>query len=143
MTTPGRVRRAPRAPWGNFPLSELTVALALGLGVFGFANLGSARGAWGIGAATALGCLAGLEIAIREHFSGYRQRTMLLAGALAAVVSGAALLLRLPPLVALFAALGASAVALPMLQRAFLRRARRETARPSSDGPDRGVHLGR
>ena len=122
-TRPG----APRAPWGGFPLSELTVLVALALGAFGLANLGTQRrGAWGIGAATTLGCLAGLEIAIREHLSGRRSRTMLLAGALAALVSAGAMLLALPPLVALVAALVAAGIAVPVLRRAFSRAARSE-----------------
>jgi hypothetical protein len=121
-TKPG----APRAPWGGFPLSELTVLVALALGAFGLANLGTTRGAWAIGGATTLGCLAGLEIAIREHLSGRRSRTMLLAGALGALVSGGAMLLALPPLVALVAALVAAGIAVPVLRRAFSRAARGE-----------------
>ena len=122
-------RGAPQAPWGGFPLSELTVLVALALGAYGFANLGSARGAWGIGAATALGCLAGLEIAIREHFSGHRRRTLLLTGAVAAAVSGAAMLVALRPLVALVAAVGAGLAALPVLERAFARARTRRRGR--------------
>jgi uncharacterized membrane protein len=37
-------------------------------------------------AGLALGSLAGLELAIREHFAGYRSHTMLLAGAVAVFV---------------------------------------------------------
>ncbi len=33
-----------------------------------------------IGAGLVLGSLAGLELAIREHFAGYRSHTLLLAG---------------------------------------------------------------
>jgi len=116
-------KRVPRAPWGDFPLSELIVLLALGLGIFGFANLGSAQGTWGIACATTLGCLAGLEVAIREHFSGYRSRTVLLTAAVAAAASAGAMLLRLPPVAALVTALVLAALILPILKRSFTRRA--------------------
>ena len=47
------------------------------------------RGAILLGAGLALGSLAGLELAIREHFAGYKSHTMLLAGAIGiAVVAG-------------------------------------------------------
>jgi hypothetical protein len=47
------------------------------------------RGAVLIGAGLALGSLAGLELAAREHFAGYRSHTLLLAGAIGvAVVAG-------------------------------------------------------
>ena len=42
-----------------------------------------------IGAGLVLGSLAGLELAVREHFAGYRSHTLLLAGAIGvAVVAG-------------------------------------------------------
>jgi hypothetical protein len=84
-------RGFPRAPWGRFPLSELVVLLALACGIAGFAQLGTARGAWLIGAAFTLGCVAGFELALREHLAGHRDRSVLLAAAVAAVSSGVAL----------------------------------------------------
>ena len=64
----------PPAPWGDAPLAELVilagiVALAIGVGV-------------------ALAGLGGLEVAIREHFAGYRSHTTLLAGAAFVLVTG-------------------------------------------------------
>jgi hypothetical protein len=44
------------------------------------------RGAVMIGAGLVLGSLAGLELSVREHFSGYRSHTLLLAGAIGIVV---------------------------------------------------------
>jgi hypothetical protein len=66
----------PPAPWGNFPLAELVifagiVSLLVGL-------IGGSTTAIGIGVACA--GLGGLEVAIREHFAGYRSHTSLLAG---------------------------------------------------------------
>jgi hypothetical protein len=117
--------RAPRAPWGKFPLSELTVLGALGCATLGLLTWGTPRSAWAFLAATTLGCLAGLEVAIREHLTGHRRRTALLAATAAAIVSAAAVRLRLSPVVALLAALTAGAIAPPLLQRTFARRAQR------------------
>jgi hypothetical protein len=47
------------------------------------------RGPVMIGAGLALGSLAGLELAIREHFAGYRSHTLLLAGSIGIAVIGA------------------------------------------------------
>jgi len=67
----------PPAPWGSVPLAELVILagiVSLGIGVFG----GSPTA---IGVGIALAGLGGLEVAIREHFAGYRSHTTLLAGA--------------------------------------------------------------
>jgi hypothetical protein len=73
----------PEAPWGSFPLTELVVLLAMVLLVVGFFVLGldDARGRIAFGAGLALGTLAGLETAIRDHFAGYRSHSTLLAAA--------------------------------------------------------------
>jgi hypothetical protein len=83
-------RRSPRgerppAPWGSFPLVEICVLLAIVLLIGGFVVSGT-QGATMVFAGLALGSLAGLELAIREHFAGYRSHTMLLAGAVAVFV---------------------------------------------------------
>src|SRR4051812_48048050 len=70
----------PPAPWGKFPLVELVVLLALIMLPLSFV-IGGTRGNVMLTAALALGSLAGLELSIREHFSGYRSHTTLLAGA--------------------------------------------------------------
>jgi len=87
---PARRRRGerPRAPWGSFPLVELCVALALVIGVGGFVT-GGDRGGIMLAAAAALGSLAGLELAIREHLAGYRSHTTVLAAAPAVLAMGA------------------------------------------------------
>jgi hypothetical protein len=72
----------PAAPWGSFPLVELVVLIGIVLLVVGFIVAGS-RGTVMIATGLALGSLAGLELAIREHFAGYRSHTLLLAGAAA------------------------------------------------------------
>jgi hypothetical protein len=59
---------------------ELSVLVALGLGIGGFV-IGGKRGGVMLACAAALGSLAGLEISIREHFAGYRSHSTVLAAA--------------------------------------------------------------
>jgi hypothetical protein len=73
----------PPAPWGNFPLVEIVVLVALVLLVASFFVGSSRRGPMLLGG-LALGSLAGLELSIREHFGGFRSHSSLLAGAVAA-----------------------------------------------------------
>jgi hypothetical protein len=76
---------APKAPWSPFPLTELVVLLSMVLIVAGVLTDGGRRGAL-LGGGFALISLAGLELAMREHFAGYRSHSTLLAGASAIVV---------------------------------------------------------
>jgi hypothetical protein len=74
----------PPAPWGNFPLAELTVLagiVMLAIGIFG----GSPTA---IGVGVVLAGLGGLEVALREHLAGYRSHTTLLAGTVFVLVVG-------------------------------------------------------
>src|SRR4051812_8619786 len=72
-------REAPPAPWGSFPLTELVILLALVFGVIGLIRFDHHSGKVMVAAAMCLGSLGGLEVAIREHFAGYRSHTTLLA----------------------------------------------------------------
>ena len=74
----------PPAPWGNVPLAELVILagiVSLAIGVIGGHPTA-------IGVGVALAGLGGLEVAIREHFAGYRSHTTLLAGAAFVLVTG-------------------------------------------------------
>lgn len=74
----------PPAPWGSFPLAELTILagiVALGIGVFGGSPTAIAVG-------IVLACLGGLEVSVREHLAGYRSHTTLLAGFAFVLVTG-------------------------------------------------------
>src|SRR3954471_7472456 len=73
---PGRtsIDDRPPAPWGNFPLVELVVLLALILIVVGFIVRGERGGTMIIGG-FALGSLAGTELSVREHFGGFWSHT--------------------------------------------------------------------
>lgn len=82
---PGRPSAAsrPRAPWGNFPLSELVILVGIVLIV-----LGAARGSGGeemLVAGLVIASLGGGELALREHMAGYRSHSSLLAGVAAFV----------------------------------------------------------
>lgn len=70
----------PAALWGSFPLSEIVVAVGLVL-LIGGLFVAPAQGRVIVGVGLVLASLAGLELSIREHFSGYRSHTSLLAGA--------------------------------------------------------------
>jgi hypothetical protein len=108
----------PPAPWGSAPLAELVilagiVALAIGL-------LGNRPTAIAVG--IALAGLGGLEVAIREHFAGYRSHSTLLAGAVGVLVTGLLLFAAHQILgVALGCGLIAFAIVFFLARRAFQR----------------------
>lgn len=108
----------PPAPWGDAPLAELVilagiVSLAIGI-------VGGHPTAIGIG--VALAGLGGLEVAIREHFAGYRSHTTLLAGAAFVLVTGL-VLYAAGQILAVALAIGAVAFAIVfyLARRAFQR----------------------
>jgi lysylphosphatidylglycerol synthetase-like protein (DUF2156 family) len=74
----------PPAPWGNAPLAELVILA--GIVSLAIGAIGGHPTAIGVG--VALAGLGGLEVAIREHFAGYRSHTTLLAGAAFVLVTG-------------------------------------------------------
>ena len=66
----------PPAPWGKAPLAELVILAGIVSLVIGV--IGGHPTAIGLG--VALAGLGGLEVAIREHFAGYRSHTTMFAG---------------------------------------------------------------
>jgi hypothetical protein len=106
----------PPAPWGSFPLAELTVLagiIALVVGVAG-------KSPTAIGLGVVLAALGGLEVSAREHFAGYRSHTTLLAGTLFVLVT-ASLFYLAGLILAICLAAGAMVFALSFyaLRRAF------------------------
>lgn len=77
---------APPAPWGSFPLVELAVLVGIVMIVLGLFFVDGTRSGILLGTGLLLASIGGLELAIREHFAGYRSHTMLLAGVPAAAV---------------------------------------------------------
>jgi hypothetical protein len=108
----------PPAPWGNFPLAELVIfggIVSLLIGVFGGSPTAIALG-------VALAGLGGLEVAVREHFAGYRSHTTLLAGAAFVLTTGLIFYLA-DQILAVALAVGAAvfAIAFYLARRAFQR----------------------
>lgn len=81
----GSADERPPAPWGSFPLAELVILAGIVCLVVGI--VGGQPKVLGVG--VALAGLGGMEVAIREHFAGYRSHTTLLAGFVFVVVVGA------------------------------------------------------
>lgn len=85
-----RGKRAPRiddrppAPWGSFPLAELTVLAGIIALVVGVVS----KDVTAIGIGVVLAALGGLEVSAREHFAGYRSHTTLLSGVVFVLVTG-------------------------------------------------------
>ncbi len=78
---------APPAPWGSFPLVEIAVLVGIVILVIGFFTDGTQQAIL-IGTGLVLCSIAGLELAIREHFAGYRSHTLILAAVPAVAVLG-------------------------------------------------------
>jgi hypothetical protein len=116
------MEEAPKAPWSPFPLSELVVLIALVLIAAGFFMDGPRRSAL-LGCGFALVSLAGVELALREHFAGFRSHSTLLGAASAIAVDAPLYLLTGVPQIVLLG-LGAAifALVLVLLRKAFQRR---------------------
>ncbi len=84
MSERPKAEERPPAPWGSFPLAELTILagiIVLAIGIFG-------QSPAAIGVGVVLAGLGGLEVSVREHFAGYRSHTTLLAGLVFVLVTG-------------------------------------------------------
>lgn len=108
----------PPAPWGSFPLAELVILAGIIALVTGFLSGTETL----IGAGVVLAGMGGLEVAVREHFAGYRSHTTLLAG-FPAVVVAVGLFYLGDQIIAVCLAAGAAvfAVAFYLARRAFQR----------------------
>lgn len=108
----------PPAPWGSFPLAELTVLGGIVSLVIGVVT----QSPTGIGIGVVLAALGGLEVSAREHFAGYRSHTTLLSGVVFVLVTGGLFYLAgLILATCLIAGAVASAVSFYFLRRAFQR----------------------
>ena len=106
--------------WAPFPLTELVTLAGIVLMAWGLASGGTA-GNRRLTAGLAIASLAGLELAVREHVTGFRSHSALLAGAVAILVMVVAGLgLRVNPLgLVLIAGLAAFAAAFWALRKLF------------------------
>jgi hypothetical protein len=121
----------PPAPWGDAPLAELVILagiVSLAIGV-----IGGSPTLIGVGVVCA--GLGGLEVAIREHFAGYRSHTTLLAGAAFVLTTGLVFYVA-NQILAVALAIGAVAFALIfyLARRAFQRASGGLSYRISSRG---------
>ena len=108
----------PPAPWGSFPLAELTVLAGIVMLVIGVVT----QSPTGIGVGVVLAALGGLEVSAREHFAGYRSHTSLLSGVVFVLVTGGLFYLAgLVLATCLIAGAVAFAVSFYLLRRAFQR----------------------
>ena len=103
------MRERPKAPWHPVPVAEIWIAAGM-VGVF----VGLVRGAHASAAlplVIGLGAVAVgvLEFTAREHFSGYRRHTALIAFLIAAAIHGALVLL------SPFRLIGAGALAIDLV----------------------------
>ena len=115
----------PPAPWGSFPLVELSVLTGLIMLIIGFFFIGGDSAPILIAAGLALGSIGGLDQSIREHFSGYQSHTLILAGVPALIAAGALFYAgpdQLPALARAGIAIVVFAAAALLLARAFSRR---------------------
>jgi len=80
---PGRTSAEERPPplWAPFPLTELLTFVGIAFMVWGFVLGAGQDGNSRIAAGLAIASLAGLELTVREHVTGFRSHTTLLAGA--------------------------------------------------------------
>ena len=108
----------PPAPWGSFPLAELSVLGGIVMLVIGVVT----QSPTAIGVGVVLAALGGLEVSAREHFAGYRSHTTLLSGVVFVLVTGGLFYLAgLILATCLIAGAVAFAVSFYFLRRAFQR----------------------
>jgi hypothetical protein len=121
-TRRARLEDAPKAPWSPFPLVELCILGGIVLVVWGVVGGSDRRGVL-LGCGFALISVASLELALREHFAGYRSHSTLLAGAAAIVTDGPLFFLTsLPQEALLGVGVVVFAAAFAALRAAFRRR---------------------
>jgi hypothetical protein len=117
-----RLDEAPKAPWSPFPLVELTILIGIVIIVAAFFSGGDRRPIL-LACGFALVTLAGLELSVREHFSGYRSHSSLLSGVCAVLaVIPLYFLTGLPQVVLLLVGAVVFALAFQLLRTAFARR---------------------
>ena len=112
----------PKAPWHPFPLVELCVLAGIVLLVLGLINIDTDRGRALLVSGMLLGSLGGLDTALREHFSGYRSHTTILAGLVAVAVAAALFFAGAPWVAVIAGAAVALALAVWLFARAYTRR---------------------
>jgi hypothetical protein len=102
---------------------ELCVLVGIVLLVLGLISNDTPHGRALLVTGLALGSLGGLDTAAREHFSGFRSHTLVLAGVPTVLVAGVLYFLQVAWPIVVAAAAVTLAAALRLLWRAYERRA--------------------
>jgi hypothetical protein len=102
---------------------ELCVLVGIVLLVLGLINNDTPHGRAMLVAGLALGSLGGLDTAAREHFSGFRSHTLVLAGVPTVLAAGVLYFLQAPWPAVVAGAAVTLAIALRLLWRAYERKA--------------------
>jgi hypothetical protein len=112
----------PSPLWGSFPLTEIVILIGVLL-LFAGLFVQPPQGLVMIGVGAGLASLAGLELALREHYAGYRSHTALLSAGIAVPLFGALLFAtKLPTAICVAAALVAFGGAAYLFASAFRQR---------------------
>jgi hypothetical protein len=120
-TYKSRREDAPQPAWAPFPLTELCILLSIVLLGLGFFTHGDRRGVL-LGGGFVLVTLSAGELAVREHYAGYRSHSSLLAGICAVLAAIPVWLLPVPQELVLAVGVVAFAIGLVGFRRAFMRR---------------------
>jgi hypothetical protein len=120
-TYKSRREDAPQPAWAPFPLTELCILLAIVLLGIGFVSHGDQRGVL-LGGGFVLVTLSAGELAVREHFAGYRSHSALLAGICAVIAAVPFWLAPIPQEIVLLAGVVTFFGTLLGFRRAFMRR---------------------
>jgi hypothetical protein len=116
---PNPLDERPKAPWHPFPLVELSVLIGIVLIVLGLFVVEGDRGRILLVFGLVLGSLGGLDTAMREHFSGFRSHSMLIAGLPAVLVAGVLFFAGAPQLAVLLGTLAVFAVVLTWMRAIY------------------------
>jgi hypothetical protein len=116
-----RIEQRPKAPWHPFPLIELCVLIGIVCIAVGFFSRDSALGRTVLALGFVLGALGGLDTSVREHWSGYRSHTLVLAGFPAVAVAVLSALAGVPNFLVPVLLLGVFMVAFLALRRVWER----------------------
>lgn len=109
----------PKAPWHPFPLIELCVLAGIVLLVLGALDADSHRGQVLLVTGLALGSLGGLETALREHVSGFKSHTTILAALPTVLVAGVLFFAAAPWIAVVLGAVITFAIAFSLWRRTF------------------------
>ena len=116
-----RIDERPEPPWHPFPLVELAILSGIVLLAIGYFSEGGSREVLFVGGLSLI-FLASLELTIREHVTGYRSHTSLLALGAAFLVGAPVYLISDDRRVTVVAAVIGAGVAFFVLRALFARR---------------------